>query len=117
MKVRALPKFEGIKDIERNVFPKAGDEWEVSEERANFLKEHGVIEIVDEIVEKHEALLDLNENKEGVIPLNELSIELTHDNNLENTTKTTYNPNIPITNGLAVNTKYKSTKKSKKSKK
>ena len=99
MKVRALKKFEGIKDIERNVFPKAGDEWEVSEERANFLKKHGVIEIIEE--EK----------------INELSIELTHDNNFENTTTTIYNPNIPTTNGLAVNTEYKSTKKSKKSKK
>lgn len=48
---------------------------------------------------------------------NELSIELTHDNKFENTTTTNYNPNIPTTNGLAVNTEYKSTKKSKKSKK
>lgn len=54
MKVRALPKFEGIRDKERSqkegkdIFPKAGDIWEVSEERANFLKEHGVIEIIEE---------------------------------------------------------------------
>lgn len=47
MKIRALPKFEGIKDLERNVFPKAGDVWETSEERANFLKEHGVVEFVE----------------------------------------------------------------------
>ena len=46
MKIRALPKFEGIKDLERNVFPKAGDVWETSEERANFLKSHGVVEFV-----------------------------------------------------------------------
>jgi hypothetical protein len=54
MKIRALPKFEGIKDLERDVFPKAGDVWEVSEERANFLKSHGVIEIVEEekVIEK-----------------------------------------------------------------
>jgi hypothetical protein len=51
MKIRALPKFEGIKDLERNVFPKAGDVWEVSEERANFLKSHGVIEFVEETPE------------------------------------------------------------------
>lgn len=50
MKIRALPKFEGIKDLERNVFPKEGDVWEVSEERAEFLKSHGVIEIVEETV-------------------------------------------------------------------
>jgi hypothetical protein len=51
MKIRALPKFEGIKDLERDVFPKAGDVWEVSEERANFLKSHGVIEFVEETPE------------------------------------------------------------------
>jgi hypothetical protein len=51
MKIRALKKFEGIRDNERNVYPKAGDVWEVSEERANFLKSHGVIEFVEEKVE------------------------------------------------------------------
>ena len=49
MKVRALKKFEGIKDLERNVFPKEGDVWETTEERANFLKEHGVVEFVEEV--------------------------------------------------------------------
>ena len=48
MKIRALKSFEGIRDNERNVYPKAGDVWEVSEERANFLKKHGVIEVVKE---------------------------------------------------------------------
>lgn len=54
MKIRALKSFEGIKDLERDVFPKEGDVWEVSEERANFLKSHGVIEIVEEetVIEK-----------------------------------------------------------------
>ena len=51
MKIRALKSFEGIRDNERNVYPKAGDVWEVSEERANFLKEHGVIEVVEETPE------------------------------------------------------------------
>jgi len=51
MKIRALKSFEGIRDNERNVYPKAGDVWEVSEERANFLKEHGVIEFVEETPE------------------------------------------------------------------
>lgn len=51
MKVRALPKFEGIKDLERDVFPKAGDEWEVTEERAKVLIENGVAEIVEEKTE------------------------------------------------------------------
>ena len=56
MKIRALKKFEGIKDKERNVYPKEGDIWEVSEERAEFLKSHGVIEYVEEkdIFEKYE---------------------------------------------------------------
>ena len=54
MKIRALKSFEGIKDLERNVFPKEGDVWEVSEERAEFLLSHGVIEIVEEetVIEK-----------------------------------------------------------------
>lgn len=53
MKIRALKSFEGIKDIERGVYPKEGDVWEVDEERANFLKSHGVIEFVeDEVTEE-----------------------------------------------------------------
>lgn len=53
MKIRALKSFEGIKDLERDVFPKEGDVWEASKERAEFLKSHGVIEIVEEkIIEK-----------------------------------------------------------------
>ena len=48
MKIRALKKFEGIKDKERDVYPKEGDVWEVTEERAKFLKTHGVIEYVKE---------------------------------------------------------------------
>jgi hypothetical protein len=54
MKIRALKSFEGIKDLERDVFPKEGDVWEVSEERAEFLKSHGVVEFVEEetVIEK-----------------------------------------------------------------
>ena len=48
VRVRALPKFEGIRDSERNVKPKAGEEWVCSKERADFLLEHGVIEIVED---------------------------------------------------------------------
>ena len=59
MKVRALPRFEGIKDLERNVFPKAGDEWEVTEERAKVLIDYGVAEIVTE--EKVEYLSEPEE--------------------------------------------------------
>lgn len=52
VKVRALRKFEGIKDAERDVYPKFGEEWVVSKERADFLLEHNVIEIVEEIKEE-----------------------------------------------------------------
>ena len=48
MKIRALKKFEGIKDLERQVYPKDGDVWEVTKERAEFLLNHGVVEIVEE---------------------------------------------------------------------
>ena len=50
MKVRALKTFEGIKDLERDTYPKAGDVWEVTKKRADFLKSHGVVEFVDEEV-------------------------------------------------------------------
>lgn len=54
MKIRALKSFEGIKDLERDVYPKEGDVWEASKERAEFLLSHGVIEIVEEetVIEK-----------------------------------------------------------------
>lgn len=67
MKVRALPKFEGIKDLERNIFPKTGDIWEVSPKRAKFLKSHGVVEIIEEkeeITEKNKIEYDIPENTE-----------------------------------------------------
>lgn len=48
MKVKALKKFEGIRDAERNVYPKAGDEWETTKERAEFLQSKGVVEILKE---------------------------------------------------------------------
>jgi hypothetical protein len=46
MKVKALKKFEGIRDAERNVYPKAGDEWETTKERADFLFSKGVVELI-----------------------------------------------------------------------
>ena len=51
VKVRATKKFEGIRDAERNVYPKEGDIWEVEQERAEFLQGKGVIEILEEIEE------------------------------------------------------------------
>ena len=52
VRVRALPKFEGIRDAERNTKPKAGDEWVCSKERAEYLLQNGVIEIIEEIKPK-----------------------------------------------------------------
>lgn len=71
MKIRALKSFEGIKDIERDTFPKAGDVWEVSEERANFLKSHGVVEFVEEV----NAIVDTKEESENIIPLDKEKLE------------------------------------------
>lgn len=71
MKIRALPSFEGIRDNERNVYPKEGEVWEVSEERANFLKSHGVIEFVEEV----NAIVDTKEESENIKPLNEEKLE------------------------------------------
>ena len=48
MQVIALSKFEGIRDKERNVYPKTGDVWETSEERAKFLEQNGYVEIIEE---------------------------------------------------------------------
>lgn len=73
MKIRALKSFEGIKDIERGVYPKEGDIWEVDEERANFLKKHGVIEFVEE---KIEMPIVGSTGKECVVPLNEETINI-----------------------------------------
>jgi len=52
VRVRALQRFEGIKDAERDVYPKAGDEWVTSYERAEYLLSNAVIEIVEEIKEE-----------------------------------------------------------------
>ena len=48
-KVRATRKFEGIQDAERNVMPKAGDEWITTMERAEYLSSKGVVEILEEV--------------------------------------------------------------------
>lgn len=77
MKVRALKKFEGIKDLERDVFPKEGEIWEVSAERADLLLKHGVVELVEEKVE----YLSKPEEVSGTIDYNipedtELKVEM-----------------------------------------
>jgi len=48
-KVRATKKFEGIKDAERDVMPKEGDEWITNQERAEYLQSKGVVEIIEKI--------------------------------------------------------------------
>ena len=52
VKVRALEKFERIRDAERNVIPKAGDIWETTKERAEYLVNNGVVEIIEEVKEE-----------------------------------------------------------------
>lgn len=54
VKVRALKKFEKIRDAERNVYPREGDEWITNLERAEYLRENGVIEIVEKTTEGKE---------------------------------------------------------------
>lgn len=51
-KVKANEKFEGIRDAERDVYPKSGDEWITTKERAEYLQSKGVIEIIEEIKPK-----------------------------------------------------------------
>lgn len=74
MKVKANEKFEGIRDAERNVYPKAGDIWETNKERAEFLQSKGVVEIIEEPKEVDELNVEYftkgNNDKEAVIPAN-----------------------------------------------
>lgn len=51
-RVKALKKFETIRDSERNVYPKEGEEWITSKERAEILVENEVAEIVEIIKEE-----------------------------------------------------------------
>lgn len=69
MKVKALKKFEGTRDNERNVYPKEGDVWEVTDERGNFLKEHGVVEIVEEEVKEQWAVAKEEDGNVHVRPV------------------------------------------------
>lgn len=59
VKVIATKKFEGIRDAERDVYPKVGDEWVTTKERAEFLQSKGVIEIFKE-EQKEEAKEDIS---------------------------------------------------------
>ena len=62
-KVKANEKFEGIRDAERNVYPKAGDIWTTTKERAEFLQSKGVVEIIKE-EKKVEILPDIEDKQE-----------------------------------------------------
>ena len=62
IKVRANEKFENIKDVETNSYHKKGDVWETTKERAEYLKEHGVIEILEDNIEKEDKKI-IKENK------------------------------------------------------
>lgn len=68
MKVRviATKRFEGIRDAERNVYPKERDTWITTFERAEFLKEQGVVEIIEEPkkeeVKEEPVIINMNIN-------------------------------------------------------
>lgn len=60
-KVQALKKFEKIVDAERKVYPKEGDVWITSKERAEMLEENNVVTILEYIPELGE---EVNDGKE-----------------------------------------------------
>ena len=60
--VRATSGFIGKKDAERNIYPKIGEEWETSLERAEYLKSKGAVEIVKVIVEKPKKKKKIEDN-------------------------------------------------------
>lgn len=53
-RVKALSKFSNFLDAERGVIPKVDDEWITSMERAEYLCENGVVEIIEEIKEEND---------------------------------------------------------------
>lgn len=73
MKVRALPAFVGMRDLERtakegkDVYPKVGEVWETTKERAEFLKSHGVVEIIEEVVEEIIEELPISREEEPIV--------------------------------------------------
>lgn len=67
-KVIALKKFEGIRDAERNVFPKENEEWICSKERADYLVANNVVkikEIIEEEIPKIENVEKIMWEKEN----------------------------------------------------
>ena len=62
-RVRALKKFETIRDSERNVYPKENEEWITSKERAEHLELNGVAEII-EIIEEEAPVVTSNVSHE-----------------------------------------------------
>lgn len=63
-KVRATKRFEGIRDAERDVMPKEGEEWITTKERAEFLESKGVITIVEIIEDKSKIEKKVTAKKE-----------------------------------------------------
>lgn len=63
-KVQALKTFEGIRDAERNVFPKEGDVWITSKERAEFLEAKGVVKIIEIITDEKPKTKEEDQAKE-----------------------------------------------------
>jgi len=75
MKVIAKKEFEGIRDAERNVYPKEGDIWEVEQERAEFLQSKGVVEIVKEEPELKEVKIERETLPEVKVSRNSEKVE------------------------------------------
>ena len=66
VKVRATKFFEGKYDNERStqdhkVYPKEGEEWITSQERAEYLKEAGAVEIIEVIENKPKTTCEIKE--------------------------------------------------------
>lgn len=70
VKVMATKKFEGIRDAERNVYPKEGDIWKVELERAEYLESKGVVEIIKEEPELKEAKIERTTLPEVKVSIN-----------------------------------------------
>ena len=70
-KVKALKKFELVKDAERNVYPKENEEWITSKERAEMLESKGYVEVVEIVTEKQEVEVSHETKKEVKKEINE----------------------------------------------
>ena len=69
VKVRALEKFEKVRDAERNIIPKVGDIWETTKERGEYLAGLGYVEIIK--VTPQKVIESAKDDKEFINPIKE----------------------------------------------